>query len=1283
MADTPQRYLEKIREAKEKQLKELDLSNSWRTDDKEKLTEIPAEVFELEWLEVLNLSGNQLTTLPEAITRLQQLTTLDLNDNPIEKPPPEVVAKGIEAIKDYFRELEQGTDYLYEAKLLIVGEGGAGKTTLIKKIENQNYQLREEDITKGIQVVRWSFPMENGREFRVNIWDFGGQEIYHATHQFFLTKRSLYVLVADTRKEDTDFYYWLNVVELLSDNSPLLIIKNEKQNRHRDINERQLRGQFTNLKETLATNLATNRGLEKVLEQIKHYVKNLPHIGTKLPTTWVKVRKALESDARNYISLDEYLNICQQNGLTQRYDKLQLSEYLHDLGVCLHFQQDPLLYNIVILKPNWITYAVYKVLDNEKVIRNLGSFTWSDLVNIWCEEEYAAMHGEILHLMIKFNLCYEIPRSQGKYIAPQLLSANQPSYDWDENKNLILRYTYDFMPKGIITQFIVAMHELINEQKCVWKSGVILSTDQTKAEVIEYYGKREIKIRVSGRHTRDLMTIVTHELDKIHDSYQGLRYNKLIPCSCRTCKDSQEPHFYSFEILRKFLADKQEHIQCQKSYDLVSILELLDTPFDIKVLTNINKPNEQTNLVPEILAIPNQSLNVIANFLKQGKTQNLVPLYEAKILIVGEPGAGKTSLMKKLIDPTYQVPNDERSTLGIKVHFGYTFQYSKDKSISFRANIWDFGGQEIQYALHQFFLTTDSLYILVADDREQRTEFNYWFDIIKLLGGNSPVLVVLNEKNYNSITNFDLHTYRQRYSELKIECCSVNLSSNDNRIKILTNKIQNMLSNLEHIGRKVLPEGWLLVRSELEKIKDKKNHITIEEYFRICETSKIREETNKLLLSKYLHNLGIIVHFQNDSHLYSFIILNPQWATDAIYAFLSNKLLIKRGGRFNKELLFSLWSKKYSFNEKNQLLNLMKKNNFDICYSINTSDNYEFIIPQLLPNKKINYQWNDNDNLRFRFKFPFMPKGILAQLIVQLSTYIAQNQRGKHIVWKTGVVFVQNDADLQSENVTQAEVIENLDLRDRTQVIDIRVSGLIDNKKALLVIIRQKILEICRIRFPGILFTEQIPCNCSRCNKNSEPHFYDYYEELITRVANGSNKIECRKSLKKVNIQKLIYGVIGKEQYEKERNVSRDTHIHIEKIIYGNTKSGDNILNVSTFERGIALAMALAVLVTFIFLVLNPRAMEGSTLAIIRFLAATFAGISAYFFTGTLGLEAHVPLNKTNIKAGGAFAAFVLVLLLFFYGVPASENQNNSKPVSDANTTRTTIASLNQHSDRL
>ncbi|MHC5761248.1 COR domain-containing protein [Nostoc sp.] len=587
------------------------------------LTTLPEAIGRLEQLTSLNLERNQLTTLPEAIGRLEQLTSLNLERNPIEKPPPEVVAQGLQAIKNYFRQLQaEGTDYLYEAKLLIVGEGGAGKTTLAKKIEDQNYQLRDEESTKGIEVIQWGFPMENGRKFQVNIWDFGGQEIYHATHQFFLTKRSLYVLVADTRKEDTDFYYWLNVVKLLSDNSPLLIIKNEKQNRHREINERQLRGQFTNLKETLPTNLATNRGLEQVLKQIKHYVKNLSHIGSPLPKTWVKVREALETDARNHISLDEYLNICQQNGFTQRNDKLQLSGYLHDLGVCLHFQEDPLLNKTVILKPKWGTDAVYKVLDNKEVIRNLGSFTLSDLANIWYEDEYATMRDELLRLMINFKLCYKIPRSQGKYIAPQLLSADQPSYDWNPTNNLILCYTYEFMPKGIITQFIVAMHELMNEQQCVWKSGVVLTKNQTKAEVIEYYGKREIKIRVSGRHKRDLMTIVTHELDKIHDSYKQLKYNKLIPCNCHICKDSQEPHFYPFEILRQFVADRQEVIQCQKSYQMVDVLGLIDDVMNRRELLKAEQQMGGDFLLNPSETIRENIVVTINNVIQPSKQEN-------------------------------------------------------------------------------------------------------------------------------------------------------------------------------------------------------------------------------------------------------------------------------------------------------------------------------------------------------------------------------------------------------------------------------------------------------------------------------------------------------------------------------------------------------------------------------------------------------------------------------------------------------------------------------------
>ena len=120
------------------------------------------------------------------------------------------------SMREYFAALEEeGEDHLYEAKVLVLGEGGAGKTSLSKKIIDPDYQLKGEEIsTEGIDVLEHTFTCDNGESFQANLWDFGGQEIYHATHQFFLTKRSLYLLVADSRKEDTDFNYWLDVSQL-------------------------------------------------------------------------------------------------------------------------------------------------------------------------------------------------------------------------------------------------------------------------------------------------------------------------------------------------------------------------------------------------------------------------------------------------------------------------------------------------------------------------------------------------------------------------------------------------------------------------------------------------------------------------------------------------------------------------------------------------------------------------------------------------------------------------------------------------------------------------------------------------------------------------------------------------------------------------------------------------------------------------------------------------------------------------------------------------------------
>lgn len=520
---------------------------------------------------------------------------LSIGNNPLKTPPPEIIKEGQASVLGYFKEIkEQGGTPLYEAKMLIVGEGGAGKTTLAEKLQDEDCKMPEEcETTKGIDIHELNFTTKAGNEFVINLWDFGGQEIYHSTHQFFLTKRSLYILVDDTRKDDKSihdpsFNYWLQTVDLFGAGSPLLIVQNEKGGRSKALDIGGMKSRFGEMikNDPYPTNLLTKKGLAEVKEAIFKEVQKLPHVGHTLPKKWIEIRNVLlkkEQEGLSYISLREYYEICKSYGIPEKKRALWLSKYLHDLGMFLHFQDEKagVLKKTIVLKNSWATEAVYKIIDDEEIKKNKGTFEKSATKRIWDEEKYCDMHDELLGLMNKFELCYELRDTKKRtFLVPQLMPVPRSTYDWNEENNLQLNYQYGFMPKGLISRFMIRLNRHVQQPNLAWRSGVILEKGTTRAEVIETYGKREITIRVEGNARKVFLNIISDAFDELHRQFEGLKVEKKVPCNCATCKNKKVPNFYKYSDLVHRRSKNKRTIECYVSFDDVDVLRLIDDVLD-------------------------------------------------------------------------------------------------------------------------------------------------------------------------------------------------------------------------------------------------------------------------------------------------------------------------------------------------------------------------------------------------------------------------------------------------------------------------------------------------------------------------------------------------------------------------------------------------------------------------------------------------------------------------------------------------------------------------------
>lgn len=458
-----------------------------------------------------------------------------------------------EDIQGVVPNLQSTDELLRESKLILVGNGRVGKTTIRKNLINENYGVQDEISTHGIDIERWNIEL-NEADYSFNIWDFGGQGKYRDVQHFFCSRNSIYLFITSIDDEqhnsDEDYIdldYWLPFInafgyDIDKDNkSPILHIRNKTDLGFNSVDEN--KNNEYNVIDYLKISCKNTIDIQFLKDRIK---KILPSVSSdifsrRFSQGWMKVKKELEEHAANYISKAEYTDIFYKHNPQKQNNDDSHNTWLNvldSIGTVIHFSKGKIrspeienLENIIILKPDWVKQAAFAVLNNERVIQNHGEFSSDDYKSIWDGTKYKEEdYINLKELMLAFELCYSVNiKGNRKYFVPTLFQKKKP-YNENIKFKTLSKLSFEiqfrpFMPAGIIGKIIVSKNEFIYKNY-KWRYGLVLQHKNTTfAEIKEVWSEKKLVVDIYGEDIKYLKQVIEDELLSITDY---IKFTKII-----------------------------------------------------------------------------------------------------------------------------------------------------------------------------------------------------------------------------------------------------------------------------------------------------------------------------------------------------------------------------------------------------------------------------------------------------------------------------------------------------------------------------------------------------------------------------------------------------------------------------------------------------------------------------------------------------------------------------------------------------------------------------------
>ncbi|CAG5122482.1 unnamed protein product, partial [Candidula unifasciata] len=403
--------------------------------DFQAITSVPVHICRLQNLKVLSISNNPLLeSLPGTLGHLPNLKSVRLFSNPsLRTPPHEVVSRGFAAVKAYLKKLAGGFTECRRTKLMLVGLGGAGKTSLLRALMSSNKKTagtKGEDITNGIDILPWTVRTSDNLEVTYNTWDFAGQTLYYNTHQFFLSKRAVYLLLWSTRQgfEHAGLEFWLSSIASHAPKTPILIVGTHcDQVPKADIPMSDLKERYPQIAGFHFVSSVEGTGIAELEKELLQVTVELKNMGEKVPKVWLNMEKKILT-ARNSTSVLPWKVIKEfgtEVGIYDEKDVREAIQFLHELGTVQYFENE-FLRDQVVINPQWIVNVMSCVVSvkNSPIQENHGKFLHKDMPVIW-ESYPPELHRWLLLLTEEFDLTFPLP-DEDINIVPCLLPHEVP-----------------------------------------------------------------------------------------------------------------------------------------------------------------------------------------------------------------------------------------------------------------------------------------------------------------------------------------------------------------------------------------------------------------------------------------------------------------------------------------------------------------------------------------------------------------------------------------------------------------------------------------------------------------------------------------------------------------------------------------------------------------------------------------------------------------------------------------------------------------------------------------